>query len=129
MSLQPADPSPLSGRRVLVVEDEYFLADDIVRALQALGASVVGPFGELKEATEVVDRDSDIDIAIIDINLRTEMVFPLARTLRTRKIPFVFTTGYDRASIESEFQDVRLLGKPLDIAAMTRELTDLVTRK
>src|SRR5262249_45903451 len=118
--------SPLAGRRVLVVEDEYFLADDIERALQTLGASVVGPFGELKEAAEVVDRDGRIDVAVVDINLRTEMVFSLARALQTRIIPFLFTTGHDRISIESEFRNVRMLGTPLDIPAMVRELTRLI---
>ena len=123
---QPAGPGPLSGRRVLVVEDEYFLADDIVQALQALGASIVGPFGELREATAVAEGDMAIDAAIVDINLRSEMVFSLARVLRVRNVPFVFTTGYDRASIVSEFQDVGLWGKPLDIPAMARELTNLI---
>lgn len=73
--LQPASPGPLSGRRILIVEDEYFLADDIVRALQALGARTVGPFGELREAADAIDADIAIDAAIVDINLRTEMVF------------------------------------------------------
>ena len=54
------------------------------------------------------------------------MVFPLARTLRARKIPFVFMSGYDRSSIEAEFRDIHLLEKPLDIAALTRELTRLI---
>ncbi|MBV9461770.1 MAG: response regulator, partial [Bradyrhizobium sp.] len=44
MILQPESPGPLSGRRVLVIEDEYFLADDIMRALTALGARVIGPY-------------------------------------------------------------------------------------
>jgi hypothetical protein len=56
------------------------------------------------------------------------MVFPLARILRARKIPFLFTTGYDRTSIEAEFQDIPLWEKPLDIPAMARELTSLITR-
>lgn len=126
MPLQPASAGLLSGRRILVVEDEYFLADDIVRALQSLGARVIGPFGELREATEIVDGDVAIDAAVVDINLWNEMVFSLARVLRARKIPFVFTTGYDKTSIEPEFQDVRLWEKPLDIAAMARELTGLL---
>jgi hypothetical protein len=50
------------------------------------------------------------------------MAFPLARTLRARRIPFVFSTGYDRSSVDAEFQDIRLWEKPLDIAAMTHEL-------
>ena len=117
---------PLAGRRVLVIEDEYFLADDIVRALTALGARIVGPYGDLQEATDIVDRDIAIDAAIVDINLRNEMAFPLARVLRSRKVPLVFTTGYDKSSIEPEFQDVRLLGKPLDIKVMARELTRMI---
>jgi DNA-binding response OmpR family regulator len=128
MTSQSADSGPLAGRRVLVIEDEYFLADDIAQKLSELGARVVGPFGDLSEAADVVDRDVAIDAAVVDINLRTEMVFPLARVLRARKVPFVFTSGYDSSSIEAEFQDVRLLGKPLDIAAMARELTNMIKR-
>jgi DNA-binding response OmpR family regulator len=126
MIQQAESPGPLTGRRVLVIEDEYFLADDIMRALTALGASVLGPYGDLDEATAVVDRDVAIDAAIMDINLRNEMVFPLARVLRSRKVPLVFTTGYDKSSIAPEFQDVRLWGKPLDLKAMARELTSLL---
>jgi CheY-like chemotaxis protein len=123
---QPESPGPLTGRRVLVIEDEYFLADDIMRVLTALGARVVGPYGDLDEAIAAVDRDVAIDAAIMDVNLRNDMVFPLARVLRSRKVPLVFTTGYDKKSIEPEFHDVQLWGKPLDLKAMARELTNLI---
>jgi DNA-binding response OmpR family regulator len=126
MTLQPETPGPLTGRRILVVEDEYFLADDIVQALTALGARIVGPYGDLDEATNVVNRDIAIDAAIVDINLHNEMVFPLARMLRSRKVPLVFTTGYDRSAVEPEFQDVRIWGKPLDLKAIARELTTVI---
>jgi CheY-like chemotaxis protein len=126
MSLQPTSSGPLSGRRVLVIEDEYFLADDIARALRELGARVLGPIGELEEAMSLIDSDVSIDGAVVDINLRSDMVFPLARTLRARKVPFVFTTGYDRKSVEAEFGDVRLWEKPLDIPAMTHELAGMI---
>ncbi|SRR5690348_7096181 len=117
----------LSGRRILVIEDEYFLAEDIAQALKAHGANIVGPIGELDEATQIVERDVAIDAAVLDINLRSEMVFSLARVLRTRMVPFVFTSGYDRSSIDLEFQDVPLCGKPLDLGAMARNLAGLLT--
>jgi CheY-like chemotaxis protein len=126
MTLPSEGPRPLTGRRVLVIEDEYFLADDIVQALMGLGAGIVGPYADLDEAIDVVDRDIAIDAAIVDINLRDQMAFPLVRVLRSRKVPFVFTSGYDRSSIEPEFQDVRLWGKPLDIKTMARELTNMI---
>jgi CheY-like chemotaxis protein len=129
MSFQPASSSPLAGCSVLVVEDEYFLADDIVRALRALGAGVLGPYGELEDATRTLDDHLVIDAAIIDINLRSEMVFPLARLLRARSIPFVFATGYDRTAVDAEFQDIHLWEKPLDLTAMARDLTDLIRNR
>jgi CheY-like chemotaxis protein len=126
MPLRPVRSNPLAGRRVLVVEDEYFLADDIVRALRALGAGIVGPCGELEDAKRMLEDHLAIDAAVIDINLRSEMVFPLARLLRTRSIPFVFATGYDRATVDAEFRDIHLWEKPLDLNAMARDLTDLI---
>jgi CheY-like chemotaxis protein len=126
MSVLANKTGPLAGRRVLVVEDEYFLADDIAQALTACGAGIVGPIGELQEAAEIVEGDAAIDAAIIDINLRSEMVFPLARILRARNIPFVFATGYDGSSIDPEFQDVDRWEKPLDAANMSRELARLI---
>ena len=126
MSLQSIVQKPLSGRRVLVVEDEYFLADDIVQILKEMGARIVGPVGELEEATKLVNGDIAIDAAVVDVNLRSELAFPLARILRARKVPFVFTTGYDCSAIEQEFQDIQLWEKPLDLAAMARDLVDLI---
>jgi len=125
MSLQSLQ-KPLSGRRILVVEDEYFLAEDIVESLKEMGAHIVGPVGELEEATNLVNGDIAIDAAVVDVNLRNELAFPLARILGARKVPVVFTTGYDCGSIEQEFQDVQLWEKPLDLAAMTRDLVDLI---
>jgi len=67
-----------------------------------------------------------IDGAVVDINLRNDLIFPVVRTLRARKVPLLFTTGYDRKSIEPEFQDIRLWEKPLDIPAMARDLAGMI---
>src|SRR3712207_954447 len=90
---------PLAGRRVLVVEDEYFIADDIARALRKLGAEVVGPLASRDEALDAFSSGQSIDAAVLDINLRGDAVYPVADALRGRKVPFVFATGYDPATI------------------------------
>lgn len=63
---------------------------------------------------------------MLDVNIRSDMIFPVARELRARHVPFVFTTGYDKITIIPEFQDIVLLEKPLDLAAMARKLTRLI---
>ena len=118
--------APLRGRRVLVVEDEYFLADDIGKALRTLGAEIAGPVGHIEDAVEILHNDGVIDAAVLDVNIRARTIFPIARELRARHVPFVFTTGYDRISIEAEFRDVPLWEKPIDITAMANNLASLV---
>lgn len=131
MSLfQPGDQAPgaaLAGRRVMVVEDEYFLADDIRRKLDDLGVRIVGPVADIRDATRLLQKEK-VDAAVLDVNVASEMVFPLARALRSRNVPFLFTTGYDRSILAPEFDDVQLLVKPLDLEVLVRELTNLVRR-
>ena len=119
---------PLAGRRVLILEDEYFLADEIAGELTALGAEIVGPFGGIADADAALKSGTRIDMAVLDVQVRNEMVFPLARALRSRGVPFVFTTGYGRASLDAEFQDVELWQKPLDLARVLPSLPGLISQ-
>lgn len=116
--------APLAGRRVLVIEDEYFIADDLARALGALGAEIVGPVAEVEDAEDILSAGTVIHGALLDINLHSVMSFPLARLLLARKIPLVFTTGYGRDMLGPEFQHVRLCEKPLDVARVAHTLIE-----
>ncbi|RZN07034.1 hypothetical protein CWO91_28825 [Bradyrhizobium genosp. SA-3] len=116
----------LTGRRIFIVEDEYFLADDIGNAFRALGAEIAGPAGHFEDALKILHDGSMLDAAVLDVNIRSEMIFPIARELKARNVPFVFTTGYDKITVGPEFEDVPLLEKPIDLAAMARKLAALI---
>ncbi|MEK9284178.1 MULTISPECIES: response regulator [unclassified Bradyrhizobium] len=132
MSVSPTLPRErtlLKGRRILVVEDEYFLADDIDKALRSLGADVAGPVGHIEGAVELLHDGGSLDAAVLDVNVRSDMIFPVARELRARQVPFVFTTGYEKIAIGAEFQDVPLWEKPIDIVAMARKLAAIIDNR
>jgi len=120
------DELTLSGHRVLVVEDEYYIATDTARALRGAGAEVLGPCRNEEVATREVERRRP-DAAILDINLGAGPSFTLAESLKERGIPFVFITGYDEDVIPGEFDDVERLQKPVEprhmIAAVSRLMT------
>lgn len=108
----------LSGRRILVVEDEYLIADDLRDALVAAGAEVVGPIATVADAIACVDAGTVLDAAVLDINLRGAMVYPVADGLAARGIPFLFATGYDAGSLPDRFATAVRLEKPVKAAKL-----------
>ena len=115
-------PLPLANRRFLVVEDEYYIADDIAQALRRLGAEVVGPAADRNGAMAFLHGPARIDGAVLDINLQGEMVYPVADELRARRVPFVFATGYAASAIPPGYEDVPLWEKPFDADGLVRAL-------
>jgi CheY-like chemotaxis protein len=97
--------------RVLVVEDDYFIATSITEELQHRGLSVVGPVGAGEDALRLMAAEP-VDFAVLDINLDGKMVFPVAAALRDAAIPFIFATGFDPGVIPPRFRDVPLHAKP-----------------
>ncbi|TGD99882.1 PAS domain S-box protein [Methylobacterium nonmethylotrophicum] len=104
----------LTGCRVLVVEDDYYLATDTARALRGAGAEVMGPCATEEDA-RVELAEQRPDAVVVDINLGPGLSFKLAETFKDRGIPFVFTTGYDAEVIPAEFEGVERLEKPLQL--------------
>lgn len=121
------DRLPLQGLRVLVVEDNFVLADSMRWALGALGCVVVGPVPNAERALQLIDEVA-IDAAILDIDLQGKSSAPVAERLRRSGLPFVFLTGYDSAALlPAELHDARCLSKPVDpellAAALLREVS------
>jgi CheY-like chemotaxis protein len=117
-----ANPSPLRDRRILVVEDEYFLAMELERDLRAAGARVIGPAPSVGQALALIASEPDIDVAVLDVNLRGEVVYPAADALIARRIPFLFATGYGDGELDDRFPRVVRCVKPFEFRALERAL-------
>jgi len=106
-------------RRILIVEDEYFIATDIVRSLEQVGAKAVGPVASVADAMKLVEKRG-VDAAILDINLHDTPVYPLAAVLEREHVPFVFATGYGEHAIPERFKSVPRFEKPLDLDRLVK---------
>jgi CheY-like chemotaxis protein len=118
----------LQGQRLLVVEDDYFIAVELARSLEALGAEVVGPMASVADALEALAGQSNgLDGAILDIHLGEERVYPVADELMARGLPFVFLTGYDAVVIPDQYAHVRRCDKPVDTRLLVQILDNART--
>ena len=105
--------SPVAGRRVLVVEDDFNVAEAMAFLLAAEGIEVLGPVPTLQATFDLLAVTEHLDGAVVDVNLRGELAYPVADALRRRGVPFVFTTGYDTSSVAREAPGVPCLEKPV----------------
>lgn len=118
----------LQGCRILVAEDEYLIAFEVRDALISAGAEVLGPVPSVDDAAALLKREAKIDAAVLDINLRGDMVFAVADMLQERAIPLVFATGYDTESLPARFDGATRLKKPLEGRKIADVLAPLLTR-
>ncbi|MGF7152204.1 DNA-binding response OmpR family regulator [Sphingomonas zeicaulis] len=114
---------PFAGKRVLIVEDEYYIACDLAHAFGEAGAEVVGPVSSLGQAVAV--GAAPLDLAILDINLAGEMVYPLADQLLARSVPIAFATGYDASAIPARYANVPRFEKPGALKAIISRVASL----
>jgi CheY-like chemotaxis protein len=101
----------LSGRRILVVEDEAAIALDLARLLRDYGATVVGPAVDVEEAIRHVARRR-IHCAVLDVKLGPEDCGLVAEALTWNLVPFVFVTGYSHSEVTRRFAWSPVIAKP-----------------
>ena len=110
--------APLAGQRVLVVEDEMFVAYDIAYGIEDAGGTVVGPAPTVEEAMELIgERPTG---AILDVNLLDGDVTPVLERLVESGVPAVVNTGTARPwEMETVFPSVPVFTKPTDPEILT----------
>ncbi len=96
---------------ILIVEDEPFIALTLEDMLDELGFAHAGTVGQVSDALDLIGRDP-VDCALLDVNLGSEKIDPVADLLASRGCPFIFTTGYGRSGIPSGHADRPVLQKP-----------------
>lgn len=89
------------------------IALDVARSLRALGVEVVGPAHDFEDGMRLASEEPDLDGAVLDIDLRGVAVFPIADVLRSRRVPYVFATGYGSAAIPAAHRHAGHFEKPV----------------
>ena len=112
-----AQSHAIEGTRVLVVEDEFLIADDLRRALTRAGAIVVGPCSDFQRAKQAIE-EGGFDCAVLDLNLNDESGVPLADRLRELNVPFALATGYGSEAIPARLKNAPRIEKPFDPGAL-----------
>jgi len=121
-----SDHEGLKGRRILVVEDSPVVGPFTAELLAELGCEVVGPAPNMAAARELVESESDIDAAMMDVHIRGERVFPLCDLLAAKRVPFLLTSGYADWQMPDKWEDRPRLSKPYTIGQVESALTGLL---
>ncbi len=117
----------LAERRLLVVEDEFMVAEHIAMLLEDFGCEVVGPVGTIEQALAAVAGGA-LHGALLDANLDGKSSAPIAAALQTVSIPFVVVTGYGARKLDDDILDCapRLI-KPFSTADLGATLVAAFT--
>lgn len=110
--------------RVLLVEDEHLIQLMLAEMVSQIGYEVAGTAASLDEAKERA-AILDVDLAVLDVNLGGEKVFPVADTLRGRDVPFCFVTGYGVAGVPEQYRLNPIIQKPFQETDLARVLRTL----
>ena len=118
---------PLSGYRILIVEDEALIALDLSHALEDLHAIVVGSVNNVADARRLVS-EATIDCAVLDVQLGHHTVDALIPDLDDRKIPRVFMTAYSEKSLPPDWRSWPVLEKPMAAGELLRAIDRVVSK-
>lgn len=111
----------------MLIEDEAMLSLQLEDVLTQHGGQVLGPVGSVSDAIALIQNQEKIDLAVLDIDLRGETVFPAASLLETLDVPYVFHTGLtDRPELEKEFSHIPVCAKPFEEEKLLGALSDLI---
>jgi len=119
-----ASPPSLEGLRILIVEDNPYIALALEDMLAEHGLVVAGVAGTMDDAL-LLAASAPLDLALLDVNIGEKKIDPVAEALLARGIPFIFTTGCGRAGLPEAFVDRPIVEKPFYIEEILQALQSL----
>lgn len=114
--------SSVKGQNILIVEDEFEIANQLAHEFSSAGANVLGPAQSVERALNVLQNSRPIDAAVLNVNLSGELSLAVAEQLEQRRVRFVFSTGYTDLIPEQRYRGVPRLVRPFGAAAVARAL-------
>jgi len=129
LGLTGVSAKPLRGVKVLVVEDDPFVALDIMKMLSQAGAEIIGPAMSVERAVELAEKEH-IDCAVLDIRLGDQLVFPAAAVLRRRGVNIVFYTAQaDPEALSRNWPGAKVLSKPAASRMLVQALAEACAQR
>ena len=116
----------LSGLVILVVEDDYYLAEELCFGLQEAGAQVLGPAPSVADAMRLSAVNSKLDAAVLDVNLNGEFSWPIVDVLLARNVPVLLATGYDSCVFPPQYCKLPRCEKPFMLTTLVARLLQQV---
>src|SRR5690242_5188725 len=87
------------NKKILIVEDEFVVADDLQLTLQQAGYEVCGTAASVNEAMALIDKKKP-GLVLLDIHLRGKLSgIDLARQLKEQDIAFVYLSANSNQQI------------------------------
>jgi CheY-like chemotaxis protein len=114
----------LAGKRILIVEDEFMIAILLEDMLTELNCSIAGISANLTQALELIGS-TEIDAAVLDVNLDGHDSFAVAAALVKRRIPFIFATGYGASRLPQELLGHTVVQKPYRLEELSMAFSQL----
>jgi len=123
LAVDPAEPA-----RVIIVEDEPLVAENLRDDLVEAGFEVVGVAPRVESALKLIE-DTGFDVAILDANLAGTSAAPAAAALSARGLPFMVLSGYAREQLQREFSEAVYIQKPYRVRKLIDALNSLLHKQ
>lgn len=116
-------PDAIADKRILIVEDDYLIAQELADSFKKAGAHILGPVSSVTSALEALRGDLP-HAAVLDVLLDGETAYPVAEFLSERGIPFVFATAYSEV-VPLPYRRIRIFEKPVPLPELTQSIAEL----